>query len=123
MDVISKRTRLSFLNVQAAEETLPRIVDIMAEELKWSNAEKQDQLNQAVNFLRTEMGKDVNKASRESIPINLSKQEIGEYVKRFNNLDSDKKGFVSVNDIRNSLQVRTLVKDKKCCQTKPDTGN
>lgn len=59
-------------------------------------------------FLRTEMGKDVNKALRESIPIKLSKQEISEYVKKFNSLDTDKKGFVSVNDIRNSLKVIQL---------------
>jgi len=41
VDVIARRTRLAFLNAQAAEESLPMIVDIMAEELKWSKAEKQ----------------------------------------------------------------------------------
>ena len=51
------------------------------------------------------MGKDLNKASRDSIPVSLTKAEIAEYVNRFNSLDSDKKGFVSINDIRKSLQV------------------
>lgn len=32
--------RLAFLNVQAAEDALPRIVEIMATQLKWSKAEK-----------------------------------------------------------------------------------
>lgn len=36
VDVIARRTRMSFLNVLAADEALPRIVEIMAKELKWS---------------------------------------------------------------------------------------
>ena len=38
--MIARRLRLAFLNVQAAAEALPTIVDIMAEELNWSEAEK-----------------------------------------------------------------------------------
>lgn len=40
IDMIARRLRLSFLNVQAAQEALPGIIDIMAEELKWSADEK-----------------------------------------------------------------------------------
>jgi len=40
VDMIARRLRLAFLNVQAAQEALPAIVDIMAEELKWSDKEK-----------------------------------------------------------------------------------
>lgn len=40
VDMIARRLRLAFLNVQAASEALPNIVDIMAEELKWNDAEK-----------------------------------------------------------------------------------
>lgn len=36
VDMIARRVRLAFLNVQAAQEALPEIVDIMAEELGWS---------------------------------------------------------------------------------------
>lgn len=36
IDVIARRTRLGFLNVQAADEALPRIVHIMGKELDWS---------------------------------------------------------------------------------------
>lgn len=32
--------RLAFLNVQAAEDALPRIVEIMGTQLQWSKAEK-----------------------------------------------------------------------------------
>ena len=40
-DIIARRLRLAFLNAQAAHEALPRIVEIMAEELKWTAKEKQ----------------------------------------------------------------------------------
>lgn len=36
IDMIARRVRLAFLNVQAAQEALPDIVNIMAEELGWS---------------------------------------------------------------------------------------
>lgn len=41
VDMISRRTRLAFLNVQAAEEALPRIVELMGRELNWSESKKQ----------------------------------------------------------------------------------
>ncbi|XP_023349021.1 glycerol-3-phosphate dehydrogenase, mitochondrial isoform X1 [Eurytemora carolleeae] len=104
IDILARRLRLSFLNVQAAEEALPHIVSIMAEELGWDDKEKVRQTEMAVNFLKTEMGKDLNKASRDEIPINLTKAEIAEYVKRFNALDEGKKGYVSINDIRRSFK-------------------
>ena len=47
----------------------------------------------------------IYRAAKEAIPITLSQGEISEYVKRFTALDGDKKGFVTVNDLRNSLKV------------------
>lgn len=41
VDMVARRLRLSFLNVQAASEALPHIADIMAEELKWSKEERE----------------------------------------------------------------------------------
>ena len=40
IDMVARRTRLAFLNVQAANEALPKIVDIMGAELGWSKAAK-----------------------------------------------------------------------------------
>ena len=89
---------------------LVKVLEIMAEELGWSEAEQVKQKEEALSFLRTQMGKDLNKASRDSIPVSLTKAEIAEYVNRFNSLDGDKKGFVSINDIRKSLQVQYGIK-------------
>ncbi|CAB4065768.1 glpA [Lepeophtheirus salmonis] len=94
VDVIARRLRLSFLNVQAAEEVLPRVVEIMAEELKWSEKSK--------------WGKDVNKRSRQKIHIDLSENDIKDATKSFNLLDRGSKGYVSVNDIRASLKKQEL---------------
>lgn len=41
VDVLARRTRLAFINVHAAKEALPRIVDIMAMELCWDEARVQ----------------------------------------------------------------------------------
>ncbi|XP_029696179.1 glycerol-3-phosphate dehydrogenase, mitochondrial isoform X4 [Takifugu rubripes] len=40
IDIIARRTRLGFLNVQAADEALPRIVEIMGKELDWSQEKR-----------------------------------------------------------------------------------
>jgi glycerol-3-phosphate dehydrogenase len=37
VDVLARRTRLAFLNAQAALEALPKVIDIMAHELKWGS--------------------------------------------------------------------------------------
>nr|ABL98075.1 lethal protein-like protein [Bombyx mori] len=104
IDMIARRLRLAFLNVQAAAEALPVVVDIMAEELNWNEAERKRQIKMANEFLANEMGQMVNRASRDKIPINLSKEEIQTYIKRFQIIDKDRKGFVSINDIRRSLK-------------------
>lgn len=103
--MIGRRLRLSFLNVQAAEEALDEVLSIMSEELNWSESEKKSQREGALDFLANEMGKKVNRASRDTLPINLSKEEIQLYIKRFQIIDRDNKGFVSINDIRRSLKV------------------
>ncbi|KAJ7611615.1 FAD dependent oxidoreductase-domain-containing protein [Roridomyces roridus] len=51
VDVLARRTRLSFLNVAAALEALPRVAEIMAGELGWSKSEKTKQVARAVEFL------------------------------------------------------------------------
>ncbi|KAK0181922.1 hypothetical protein PV327_000103 [Microctonus hyperodae] len=105
IDMIARRLRLAFLNVQAAQEALPAIIDIMAEELNWSAEEKKKQHKEASSFLANEMGQMVNRASRDKIPINLTKDEIQLYIKRFQIIDKDRKGYVSINDIRRGLKT------------------
>ncbi|XP_014250032.1 glycerol-3-phosphate dehydrogenase, mitochondrial [Cimex lectularius] len=106
VDMIARRIRLAFLNVQAAQESLPIIIDIMAKELQWSEGEIKRQFDQASEFLKVQMGGQVNRISREPAPQNLSltDEEIKIYTNRFQMIDSDNKGYVSINDIRRSIK-------------------
>ncbi|PSN50880.1 Glycerol-3-phosphate dehydrogenase [Blattella germanica] len=77
-------------------------------EFPYIDAEKQ--LDAAQLFLQYEMGQMVNRASREKMPINLAKEEIQAYIKRFQIIDSDRKGYVSINDIRRSFKMMSAIK-------------
>lgn len=105
VDMVARRLRLSFLNVQAASEALPMVADIMAEELKWSKEEKERQIKACEHFLQTQMGQQVNRQLKEKIPVNLSKAEVETYTKRFETIDKDKKGYVSITDIKRAMKA------------------
>lgn len=51
--MISRRLRLSFLNAQAALDALPRVIDIMAEELNWNATRRQQEMVHTSRFLRS----------------------------------------------------------------------
>ncbi|KAL0941594.1 Glycerol-3-phosphate dehydrogenase, mitochondrial 2 [Colletotrichum truncatum] len=52
-DLISRRTRLAFLNAESALYALPRVIDVMAEELGWSEARKAQEWTETVRFLQS----------------------------------------------------------------------
>jgi len=76
VDVIARRTRLAFLNAQAALEALPRVIDLMGEELNWNQTRKAAEWKDAVGFLAS-MGLPKQKLtlSREDV----EKGRVGEY--------------------------------------------
>ncbi|KAF7546731.1 hypothetical protein G7Z17_g8216 [Cylindrodendrum hubeiense] len=53
VDVLARRTRLAFLNAQAALEALPKVIDIMAEELKWDGRRQHHEWKESVAFLES----------------------------------------------------------------------
>lgn len=53
VDVIARRMRLAFLNAQAALESLPRVIDLMSEELNWDNKRKEREWTDTVAYLRS----------------------------------------------------------------------
>lgn len=53
IDFLARRTRLAFLNVRAAYEALPRVIEVMAEELGWSEIRQKQEYDDAKTFLRT----------------------------------------------------------------------
>ncbi|NXO30585.1 GPDM protein, partial [Cisticola juncidis] len=105
VDIISRRTRLAFLNVQAAHEALPRIVDIMAKELNWCEHKKKEQLEMAKTFLYYEMGYKVKTDQlTNTSEICLMPSDIERYKKRFHMFDKDNKGFITILDVQRVLQ-------------------
>ncbi|NWR06733.1 GPDM protein, partial [Paradoxornis webbianus] len=105
VDIISRRTRLAFLNVQAAHEALPRIVDIMGKELNWCEQKKKEELETAKTFLYYEMGYKVKTDQlTDSSEISLVPSDIERYKKRFHMFDKDKKGFITIVDVQRVLQ-------------------
>ena len=55
-DMLGRRLRVSFTNIRAADEIAPRVAELMAAELKWSRAQKNEQLAQWRAFRDSSMG-------------------------------------------------------------------
>eukprot|EP00117_Sycon_ciliatum_P038054 scpid85060/ scgid28348/ Glycerol-3-phosphate dehydrogenase, mitochondrial len=109
-DVIANRLRIAFLNVQAAQEALPRIVEIMGEELKWTAVEKQAQRDAAHTFL-VSVGYGARSDIRREFPY-LSKEETSRYRRIFDSVDTDGDGHISIIDLRKVLaDIGTRVSD------------
>ncbi|XP_017296735.1 glycerol-3-phosphate dehydrogenase, mitochondrial isoform X2 [Kryptolebias marmoratus] len=105
IDVIARRTRLGFLNVQAADEALPRIVQIMGKELSWSQEKKTEEMEAARKFLYHEMGyRSRSEQLTKTSEINLDYQEIVRYKNRFHKFDKETKGFITTVDVQRVLE-------------------
>ncbi|EOQ98780.1 hypothetical protein E3P77_02391 [Wallemia ichthyophaga] len=122
-DVIARRTRLSFLNAQASLEALPRVVDIMAEELGWDLSRKQQEFDQGKDYLMTmglpptkqnlslgdvRSGKVVDNDSAEIedavfARAQFSPTELESLKEKFAALDLDHDGSISNEDLGKSL--------------------
>lgn len=79
VDVISRRTRLSFLDVNGALAALPRVIDLMAGELSWDKARREQEWTEAVRFLGS-MGLEQAKMSlgrEETIKVETEDVESG----------------------------------------------
>jgi glycerol-3-phosphate dehydrogenase len=67
-DVLARRMRLAFLDAQAALETLPRVVDVLAEELGWDAARKEAEWKGTVHFLQSMgLSRDLMGLTREQV--------------------------------------------------------
>ena len=132
VDVIARRTRLSFINVQSTLAALPRIIEIMSKELGWDEERKTHELENAKEFLKS-MGlsnKDLNTfvgASKEAqTSANVSEgearflarthflpNELTLYRQTFNELDGDEDGAISFNDFSRVLSKIGVYMDDK----------
>lgn len=52
-DFLARRTRLAFLNKDVALSCIPRVVSVMAKELKWNEARQAEETQLCLDFLKT----------------------------------------------------------------------
>ncbi|KAH8372889.1 hypothetical protein KR009_007279 [Drosophila setifemur] len=98
-DMVARRLRVAFLNVQVAEAILPQVANIMAKELKWSGVEKKRQIRETQAFLNTQMGQLTKENSSQlTIPIKMSAEQVRSYAMQFRILDENQTGYVSITD-------------------------
>jgi glycerol-3-phosphate dehydrogenase len=53
IDFIARRSRLSFLGIDAARRALPRVIQLLAAEHKWDKSRQKEELQKAKDFLET----------------------------------------------------------------------
>ncbi|XP_064553854.1 glycerol-3-phosphate dehydrogenase, mitochondrial [Drosophila montana] len=56
VDVIARRLRVAFVNVAAAAEMLPTVLELMSEQLFWKKQKQEQELRTAQHFLAEQMG-------------------------------------------------------------------
>jgi len=93
-DLLGQRTRLAFLNVQAAESAVDRIVELMGDELGWSQQEKTEQTVQAMDFLASFAGPEPS--AGDMVATNVTDEDLEE---TFSMLDKDKSGTVDFQEL------------------------
>jgi glycerol-3-phosphate dehydrogenase len=76
VDVLARRTRLAFLNAQAALEALPQVIDIMAEELRWDTRRREREWRDTLRFLES-MG--LPKGKLTLTRKDVEKGKVGQY--------------------------------------------
>ncbi|POY70660.1 putative Glycerol-3-phosphate dehydrogenase [Rhodotorula taiwanensis] len=122
VDVIARRTRLSFLNSEAALEALPTVIDIMSKELGWDSKRQDQEFRDATRFL-TSMGlswkrlenltlADVREGRHREVLAGdddylartvFSPGELKTLRKRFAKIDADHDGTIAADDLRKTM--------------------
>ncbi|KAJ3189640.1 mitochondrial glycerol-3-phosphate dehydrogenase [Irineochytrium annulatum] len=111
VDVLARRTRLAFLNCKAAKDVLPRVIDIMTEELGWSKERKAKEYENGIRFLRT-MGLDMAPTSTAEEEAFFSRShfapaELEKYRSQFNRFEKkgkdDSAGYIAEKDLTKVL--------------------
>ena len=79
----------------------------------------QEEKEAATQFLMSEMGLHLKTTAPTASEVDLTDEETYLYMKRFQALDADGKGFITINDLRKHFKVCTFVKHRKVLETRP----
>ena len=89
VDVLARRMRLAFQDVDATKQALPRVVDIMGQELKWDPAERTRQTNMALKYVDEHMGSSVVRDPSVRVPMT----DVTNLLRKFHELAPGGKGL------------------------------
>lgn len=99
-DVLSRRTRLAFLNKDAALEALPTVANLMAQELGWSEKVKAQQIAAAQKYVNSYAGRRSEKShSKLKGATYKSVRDV------FNALDTSQTGFLSRHEVEEIAEI------------------
>lgn len=93
-DVLSRRTRLAFLNKDAAMNAIPLVADIMAEELRWTEDVKAEQMIAAQAYIESYAGR--IPGNQESTLRGSNYENVKEL---FDAIDTDGSGFLDRTEV------------------------
>ncbi|KAL1521617.1 hypothetical protein AB1Y20_021276 [Prymnesium parvum] len=93
-DMLTTRMRLAFINSEAAKKAIPRVADLMATHLQWSNAEKERQIKMAQEYIGQFGGPIADKSSAK-----LRSATFTDLHEIFLSIDLDNSGYLSPNEL------------------------
>jgi len=108
-DMLTLRMRLAYINSEAAKKSIPRVVDLMAESLGWSRAEKKRQTALAEDYIGQFGGPVADKKNAQ-----LRARTYTDLMDIFNSVDTKNTGYIDEKGVE--LAVAKLgfpFKDKK----------
>jgi len=105
-DVLSRRTRLAFLNKDAAVEAVPRVADIMAKELGWTNKTKKEQIEAAYKYLDSYGGR-IPKDEGLNLRCRRDIEDV------FHAIDTDGSGFLDEIELKEAATNLGLILNEK----------
>ena len=98
-DILSRRTRLAFLNKEAAVAAVPRVAEIMAEELGWSEEVRLSQEEECYGYLATYGGATPTEECATGDVSVLRTSNFRDLKDVFKALDADGSGFLEEDEI------------------------
>lgn len=107
-DVLSRRTRLAFLNKKAACAAIPQVADLMAEEHGWTEQVKQGHMKAARLYVESYGGKFPMKADAL-----LREASIESPDKLFDALDRDGNGYIDRQEVGEAVSILGLKMSEK----------
>jgi glycerol-3-phosphate dehydrogenase len=94
-DVLSRRTRLAFLNREAALEAIPAIAEIMAKELGWSAKVKKQQIENAETYAQS-YGGATSGLTEDKLKAGHAYNTVKDV---FDTIDTNGNGFLEENEL------------------------